>query len=96
MDFSVTGGKAKLSYRDLTLGQTAFTADSGAGMQSIGLGLATDGSGNYVFDRLSLRSSHGNAFADNFSVTSVPEPCTILMVVTGLLGVIVYTWRTRG
>jgi hypothetical protein len=70
MDFSVPGGLARLSYRDQTAGQTGFTPDAGAGMQSIRMGLTPDATGRYLFDALSMRAS-GNAYLDNYSLS----PC---------------------
>lgn len=33
---------------------------------------------------------------DNFSLTIIPEPNTIVLLVSGLLGLICYAWRKRG
>jgi hypothetical protein len=32
---------------------------------------------------------------DNFAVSSVPEPSTIVLLVTGLIGLLAYAWRKR-
>ena len=39
----------------------------------------------------------GGVYADNFSVvsSSIPEPCTSAMVVTGIIGILAYAWRRR-
>jgi hypothetical protein len=33
---------------------------------------------------------------DNFSLTTVPEPSTIVVLTTGLLGLLAYAWRKHG
>lgn len=35
------------------------------------------------------------AQVDSFSLTTVPEPCTLLLAVTSLLGLLAYAWRKR-
>jgi hypothetical protein len=38
---------------------------------------------------------NGGAVFDNFAVTSVPEPSTLMLLVTGLIGLLAYAWRKR-
>ena len=53
VNFSVAGGIATLMYRDLTLGQPAFTVD--ALLRNVNLGLGTDVSGSFPFLQAYLR-----------------------------------------
>lgn len=35
------------------------------------------------------------SYADNFSVTAMPEPTTLSLLISGLLGLLAYAWRKR-
>ena len=68
-NFSVPGGKATLSYRDVTLGQATFTTD--ATLQNVSLGDFTDGSGSYPFLSVYTRQDDqgaGGCMVDNLHV----------------------------
>jgi hypothetical protein len=62
VDFSVPGGSATLSYRDVTGGATAFTNDRV--IHNVNLGLVPDGSGRYGFFDVAIRNEVA-AYVDN-------------------------------
>jgi hypothetical protein len=45
--------------------------------------------------RCYLSTSSGGIAFDNLSITTVPEPSTLLLTATGLLGLLAYAWRKR-
>jgi hypothetical protein len=47
------------------------------------------------FDSYVNDPSGQNAQFDNFSLTTTPEPSTIVLLLTGLIGLVVYAWRKR-
>ena len=42
-----------------------------------------------------VEEGSSTAWVDNFSVTGVPEPSTLGLLITGLLGLLAYAWRKR-
>jgi hypothetical protein len=93
MDFSTVGGAAKLYYKDVTAGDPTFIEDSKMG--TISMGLTPDEFGRYQVDGLTTRMEGTGSYVDNFSVGTVPEPSTIMLLVTGCLGLLAYAWRKR-
>jgi hypothetical protein len=61
VDFSVSGGSASLSYRDVTSG-TAFKDDTV--IKNVNLGLVPNGSGRYGFSEVYIRND-GAGYVDN-------------------------------
>jgi hypothetical protein len=72
VDFSVSGGSATLSYRDVTSGATAFTNDSI--IKNVNLGLVPDGLGRYGFSEVIIRND-GAGYVDNLHFDA-PAPST--------------------
>lgn len=62
VDFSIYGGSATLSYRDVTGGATVFTIDSV--IHDVNLGLVPDASGRYGFFDVLIRND-GAGYVDN-------------------------------
>ena len=87
MDFSQAGGLMTLSYRDLTAGETAFTTE--AGLTNLNMSLTPSG-GVYTADGIDFRigcgPQQGIGYADNFSVSTVPEPAGLSLLALGALG----------
>ena len=89
MDFSTE--TVTLSYRDLTEGDTSWTADS----------LLTDMpmlTTVKTLTGLSIRGRTGGCL-DNYRIFSgtdpIPEPGTLALLATGLIGLLCYAWRKR-
>ena len=97
MDFSTQGGLGSLSYRDVTLGQTAYTA-AGIEVQNLPLNIAAV-SGKYVAQGFQVfgYNESGTNCIDNMSVSwgTVPEPSTLTLAAMGAMSVLVYAWKKR-
>jgi hypothetical protein len=95
MDFSVEGGQGTLYYRNMTDGETAFTA--AAGLSNIALAIAQNGSGEYIANAFGFRidGSSATMCMDNFAVSQVPEPSAVILAATGLVGLLACAWRKR-
>jgi hypothetical protein len=95
MDLSVAGGRATVSYRDITAGQEAFTQDSK--LVNVAMGLSQDGQGKYDFNALALRIAPYGTGISQFTLTSttVPEPGTMAVMASGVFGLLAYAWRKR-
>ena len=95
MDFSTTGGLMTYHHRNVTNGETSFTQDTG--LTGVGMNLTPVG-GKYTADgimlRLTTRSSGGTQYVDNFNLV-IPEPSTLALLATGLIGLLCYAWRKR-
>lgn len=50
--------------------------------------------GAYYFGMVSNPASNSAVF-DNLRLSSVPEPSTIMLLITGVLGLLAYAWRKR-
>ena len=52
--------------------------------------------GKYDFNAFGLRISNFGTWITHFDVsTTVPEPSVIVLLATGLLGLLAYAWRKR-
>lgn len=51
-------------------------------------------SGGYYFGMFDYTSG-GTAIMDNLSLTTIPEPCTFIMMSIGLIGLLAYAWKKR-
>ncbi len=110
MDFSVLGGQVAWSIRDMTLGETLFTpltfkkysvnASPWTYLQdvtTVPMGLVPVG-GNYTatgFGFVAQRGSSYELYADNFRIGAIPEPSTLALLASGLIGLLAYAWRKR-
>ena len=93
VDFSVAGGSASVSYRNITDGGS-WTTDPL--LQNVAMGFTTV-NGVYVVDNASVWVTGSGGYIDNLSLTSVPipEPGTLALLATGLIGLLCYAWRKR-
>jgi hypothetical protein len=70
VNFAIPGGRATLSYRDLTLGETAFATDFF--LHDVALGDVTDAQGRYPFESIYVRvddfSPGQGCFVDNIHI----------------------------
>ncbi len=92
MDFSTTGGEGTLYYRDLTSG-TGWVQDGTIVDKALNIPLT---SGQYKVTGLGVRLSGAaaiDAYVDNYYL--VPEPGTLALLATGLIGLLCYAWRKR-
>jgi hypothetical protein len=95
LSLATTGGLASLAYRDVTPGheQTEFTPDGY--LVNVPLALTQDGSGKYDFSGIALRVGGVGTGISQFSLSGVPEPSTMALLATGLIGLLAYAWRKR-
>lgn len=97
MDFSVAGGRATFYRKDITAGQTGFYQDPV--LTNVALGLTTDGQGRYAAGDIVFRvDASPNSYADNFYMATwspIPEPGSIILLASGLIGLLAYAWRKR-
>ena len=103
---TLAAGEYTLTWSDATRGATQtysvylgttdlgqFKTQSGWGTESITF-TTTGGSGlTFQGDTQFARPSDATALIDNVSVTAVPEPTSVLMMVVGTLGLL--AWRRR-
>jgi hypothetical protein len=73
---------------------TAHTFQATVGAYSFSGAWAAGGAS--TFDKVYM-CGNGNTrfFVDNLSVQMVPEPSSLALIATGLLGLLAYAWRTR-
>ena len=93
VDLSTAGGLATVSYRDVTAGDTDFTTDSS--LVNIPMGLTQNGEGKYEFGALALRIAGYGSGISEFNLTTVPEPSTLAIILSGVFGLLAYAWRKR-
>ncbi len=104
MDFSqmcsddTTYGKLTYYYRNLTEGETEFTADGT--FQDVDMYLAADGLGQFQSNGVcAFVTSYDvpqQQGIDNISIIDpVPEPSVLALLATGLVGLLCYAWRKR-
>ena len=76
IDFSVAGGLATLSYRDMTLGEDTFTVDKI--LRNINLNASPDLKGRYTYHTVRTRqdSANGVCWVDNIHFDAPIPPCT--------------------
>jgi hypothetical protein len=53
------------------------------------------GTGNYLDFVVDETMSSGNGFAMRLDVWKVPEPSTLVLLASGLIGLVCYAWRKR-
>lgn len=75
IDFSIAGGLATLSYRDMTLGHDTFTVDEI--LRNINLQASPDPQGRYTYHSVRTRqdSANGVCFVDNIHFDAPNPPC---------------------
>ncbi len=95
----------------LILGMSTLSTPTGSGSATLTqttLG-TSDAFANYTFTftpsestvaTLTFQSDNvtwgaGGTVLDNVGVMSIPEPCTLMLLATGLLGLLAYAWRTQ-
>lgn len=106
MDFSAlcddgaTYGKLTYEYRDVTAEETGFTTDGT--FQDMDMYLALDGNNQFKSNGILAYVAAYNGYIqhqyiDNFSVeiNPVPEPSTLALLASGLIGLLCYAWRKR-
>lgn len=97
----VTFGKLDYWYRDVTAGETEddFTLDSTIRDKDMFLDADINGefhsNGIYGHEQ-ACKNYVQQAYIDNISIIDqVPEPSTVALLATGLLGLLAYAWRKR-
>lgn len=95
-----TYGSVTMKYCDLTNGEEDFTIDSE--IQDKDLYLVPDGNGS--FNSLGIVATlqpnpvayNQHQYIDNISIVNpVPEPSTLALFASGLIGLLAYAWRKR-
>ena len=99
-DYSVAGGSATLSYRDVTAGANDVHHRRRK-LTGIGLGLPTV-EGNYVVNGqhcyVECRYLESPSYVDNLfpsMITPVPEPGAMTLLTGALVSLLAYAWRKR-
>jgi len=90
-NFSITDNGTKgISF-------TLTQADSASNTETITAKLASDTTTyNYVvFHNREYEGADNIAYLDNVVISTIPEPGTIMMGVSGIIGLIAYAWRKR-
>lgn len=96
IDFNAnTGaGSGSLFYLNTTNGDTTFTAVSGLQNINLGLNFMTAGANPAAWNAIYLRAN-GGGFIDNLSVTAIPEPATVGIVLGGFALLVGVSIRSR-
>ncbi len=73
----------------------SYDFDYGTGANELNMDLVNNG-----FEIAFYRSVHGylapeDIFADNLTISPIPEPSTLALLVTGLIGLLAYAWKKR-
>ncbi len=91
LDFTTDPTKvyADMWVENLTAGTAAVEV-----MSDIDLGLVGDELDPSNWDKLFLRLKTSGAI-DDMTVTAIPEPSTLALLATGLIGLLCYAWRKR-
>ncbi|MBN1394910.1 MAG: PEP-CTERM sorting domain-containing protein [Pirellulales bacterium] len=101
MDFSTAGGLGTLWYRDMETPGAVWTKDGTIVDKPLGIAQKTPG----VYEVTGLKyrifeytlSTSQIGWADNYKLDDpkVPEPSTLALLATGLIGLLAYAWRKR-
>ncbi len=80
--------------------QVTIANESGTGVLSNGSGVSATGVESITFSQTDPAAAYGGPAAyREFQIigaaTTIPEPSTIMMVVTGMIGLLAYAWRKR-
>jgi hypothetical protein len=66
-------------------------------LADIALAIAKNGSGEYIANAFGVRidGSSTTLGIDNFAVSQVPEPASLMLAAMGLVGLLAYAWRKQ-
>lgn len=95
-----TYGSVTMEYRDLTNGEEDFTIDSEIQDKDLYLVPDINGKFNSLGIVATLQPSpysyNQHQYIDNISIVNpVPEPSTLALFASGLIGLLAYAWRKR-
>lgn len=90
-------GATKVASTIFTAGDLGLVLGGGAQTAHWSTTLTPTGaSGDALWLRLAVGTANGEAFLDNISASAtVPEPTTIVLAVSGIIGLLAYAWRKR-
>jgi len=79
--------------------QVSIANSNGSGVLDNGSGVVATGVESITFSNTDAAAAEGPVAYREFQIigaaTTIPEPSTIMMVVTGMIGLLAYAWRKR-
>lgn len=77
------------------LGSSSAVVSCGAGVGELDMDPVVDGFEIGLSRNKTTATTAAELYIDNLTVTTVPEPSTVALLATGLIGLLAYAWRKR-